>query len=209
MAKVKLGLAGMSPDDAISLANQIKTAMTGNANYAMPNPSLTAIGTLITTATAKVAAQKAAQQAARQATDDRDVAIAALNTGLDSLASYVQNTSGGDAVKIASAGMSVKAAPVSLGLLDMVQNVSITAGDSEGRLDLQWEPVRGAKNYEIQTSNDPNVPANWKLVDTSSGSKLSLEGLTSGQKIWVRVRAKASKKANDGAWSDPATKIVP
>lgn len=209
MAKVKLGLASLSPDEVVSLANQVKTAMTGNANFTTPNPPLASVTTLTTTATTKVAAQKAAQAAAKQATDDRDAAVAALVLALTSLAAYVENTSGGDPVKIASAGMSVKASNAPVGPLGQVQNLSITAGDSEGRLDLQWDPVRGAKNYEIQTSLDPNVPANWKLVDTSSASHLSLEGLASGQKIWVRVRAKAPKRANDGAWSDPATKIVP
>ena len=209
MAKVKLGLFGLTPDGVVSLANQIKTAMTGNANFTTPNPTLTSVGTLITTATAKVAAQKAAQAAAKQATDDRDAAIDALSVALTSLASYVENTSGGDAVKIESAGMSVKAAAAAVGPLDQVQNLSITAGDAEGRLDLQWDPVRGNKGYEIQLSTDPNVAAGWKLVDTSSGSKLTQTSLTSGQKVWFRVRAKAPKKVNDGAWSDPSTKIVP
>ncbi|MEI9961449.1 MAG: fibronectin type III domain-containing protein [Limisphaerales bacterium] len=140
---------------------------------------------------------------------DRDAAETDFDAGTTQLALYVENTSGGDAVKIASAGMSIKAAPTPVGPLEQVQNLSITASDEEGGLDLQWEPVRGAKNYEIQTSTDPNVPANWRLVDTSSSSKVSLEDLTSGQKIWARVRAKAPKKVNDGAWSDPATKIVP
>jgi hypothetical protein len=209
MAKVKLSLARLSPDELLSLANQIKTALTGNANFPTPNPALTALATLITTATTKVAAQKAAQLAATQATADRDAALLALMQCLTSLGSYVENTSGGDRVKIESAGMPVKAAAAPVGPLDQVMNVSITAGDSEGRLDLQWDPVRGAKNYEIQMSTDPNVTTGWSLVDTSSASKLTLTGLTSGQKIWLRVRAKAPKKVNDGAWSDPATKIVP
>ena len=209
MAKVKLGLNGMSPDDVVSLANQIVTAMTGNANFTTPNPTLASVTTLKTTAAAKVAAQKAAQLAAKQATEDRDAAIVDLNTALTSLASYVENTSGGDPVKIESAGMSVKAPNAPIGPLDQVQALSITAGDNAGRLDLQWEPVRGAKSYEVQSSTDLNVATGWTLIDSCSGSKLTLTGLTSGQRIWLRVRAKAPKKVNDGAWSDPATKIVP
>jgi hypothetical protein len=209
MAKVKLGLAQLSPDEVISLGNQIKTALTGNATFTSPNPTLTTLAMLITTATTKVAVQKASQLSATQATADRDAAMLALETALTSLASHVENVSGGDRVKIESAGMSVKSVAAPIGQLEQVQNVSITAGDSEGRLDLQWDPVRGAKNYQIQTSTDPNVPTGWSLKDTSSASKLSLTGLTSGQKVWLRVRAKASKNVHDGAWSDPATKIVP
>ena len=209
MAKVKLGLYGLSPDGIVSLANQIKTAMTGNANFTTPNPTLASVGTLITTATTKVAAQKAAQAAAKQATDDRDAAIDALSVALTSLSLYVENTSGGDSVKIESAGMSVKAPAAPVGALDQVQNLSITAGDNAGRLDLSWDPVRGSKSYEIQSSTDPNVLTGWTLIDSCSGSKITLTGLTSGQRSWFRVRAKAPKKVNDGAWSDPAAKIVP
>jgi hypothetical protein len=50
MAKVKLGLRELTPDERVDLANTIKTAMTGNANFTTPNPTLAAYGTLITTA---------------------------------------------------------------------------------------------------------------------------------------------------------------
>jgi len=50
MAKVKLGLKELTADQKIDQANTIKTAMTGNANFTTPNPTLAAYGTLITTA---------------------------------------------------------------------------------------------------------------------------------------------------------------
>jgi hypothetical protein len=50
MAKVKLGLKNLTRDEKIDQANTIKTAMTGNANFTTPNPTLASYGTLITTA---------------------------------------------------------------------------------------------------------------------------------------------------------------
>jgi hypothetical protein len=50
MAKVKLGLRDLTPDQRIDQANTIKTGMTGNASFPTPNPTLAAYGTLITTA---------------------------------------------------------------------------------------------------------------------------------------------------------------
>src|SRR6516225_4428925 len=47
MSKVKLGLRNLTPDQKIDLANTIKTAMTGNANFTTPNPTLAAYGTMI------------------------------------------------------------------------------------------------------------------------------------------------------------------
>jgi hypothetical protein len=44
MAKVKMGLSRLTPDELVDLANTIKTAMTGNANFTTPNPTLAALG---------------------------------------------------------------------------------------------------------------------------------------------------------------------
>jgi hypothetical protein len=208
MSKVKLGLDKMNPDEVVSSGNQIKTAMTGNANFTTPNPTLTAIGTAITTATTKIAAQKAAVQAATQATTDRDDAIDALKVLLTQLASYVENTSAGDAVKIQSAGMSVKAPVAPVGPLGQVQNLALTA-DDDGELDATWDSVRGAKSYQVQVSADPITGTSWHDVAPVSKSKKALTGLTSGVRSWVRVRAIGSKEENNGAWSDPAVKTVP
>lgn len=209
MAKVRLGLDGYDPDGLVSFANQIKTAMTGNANFTTPNPSLATLGTEITTATTKIAAQKAAAQTALQATSDRDAALEILKSLLTSLGSYVENITLGDAVKIQSAGMNVRGAAAPLGALGPVQNLTITAGDDEGELDLAWDPVRGAKSYQIQISPDPITPTSWTDVAPAGKSRKSLSGLERGARMWVRVRAIAPKEENNGAWSDPAVKTVP
>jgi hypothetical protein len=96
MAKVKLGLKDLADDQIVALANTIKTAMTGNANFTTPNPTLTAIGTLITTAQTKIAAYNSAKAAADTALSDRDTAMVALRNGLSQEADYVQNITGGD-----------------------------------------------------------------------------------------------------------------
>jgi hypothetical protein len=43
--------------------------------------------------------------------------------------------------------------------------------------------------------------------DTVTKSSTTLTSLTSGSRMWVRVRAINS--AGKGAWSDPAVKVVP
>lgn len=209
MAKVKLALSRLTPDELVSLANQIKTAMTGNANFTTPNPTLTAIGTLITAAQTKITAQKAAVQAATTATSDRDAALDALRVALVQLSAYVENITGGDAVKIQSAAMSVKAPAAPIGQLLQVSNLAVTAGDDDGEVNITWDPVRGAKSYQIQYCLDPITPTGWRDVAPTSKSKKTISGLTSGVRVWVRVRAIAPKEANIGAWSDPSVKTVP
>ena len=74
----------------------------------------------------------------------------------------------------------------------------------------QWNVSRWNKSYEHQhCTGDPAVETNWKLVGSSSASKTTFTGQTSGARLWVRVRAKGTKPENDGPWSQPATMIIP
>ena len=207
MAKVKLNLKGLSDTQVIQQCNNIKTAMTGNATFATPTPTLTAFGTLITTAQTTLTAAENAQTAAKQATANKDTAIAALQAGAAQLATYVELTAAGDESKILSAGMQVRAAATPAGVPVQVANLAITAGDSDGELDLQWDPVQGAKSYEVQLSPDPMTATSWVGKPSVTKSQSAVTGLTSGARMWARVRAVGS--AGPGAWSDPATKIVP
>jgi hypothetical protein len=139
---------------------------------------------------------------------DRDAALAALSNGLTQEADYVQNVSGGDRVKIESAGMSVRDDGAPIGTPTQVLNLVLTEGDFEGSLDVAWDKVRGASSYEIQSSADPITSSSWAFKQSASKSSANVAGLTSGAKLWVRVRAIGAGNT-PGPWSDPATKVVP
>ncbi len=207
MAKVKLELGGLDPDGVTGKADAIKTAMTGNANFATPNPPLATLGTDNTTAKTKVSAQKNAQLAAKQATNDRDAALQVVMNDMNLLAAYVENTSGGDPMKIRSAGMDVKSDRTPLGPLDLVIILSITVGKNPGEVQVRWKPVAGAKSYQVQYCADPITDTGWKDAPPSTDRRTLLSGLTSGAKIWVQVRAIA--RENLGPWSEPVNIIVP
>jgi hypothetical protein len=207
MDKVKLNLRSLSPEELAGLANNIVTAMTGNANFPTPNPTLASVGGLIDALQIKIAAQTAAASAAKLATSERKTAEDALGDALRQLAAYVENASGGDQVKIESAGMQVRSGSGSIGELAQVSNLSVSEGDDDGELDAQWDRVYGAKSYEVQTSADPNVAGSWVLKMTATKSRCSISGLTSGNRVWVRVRGMGA--AGPGPWSDPAGKVVP
>lgn len=51
MAQTKLNLGRLNIQQLLQSANNIKTAMTGNANFTAPIPPLATIGTLITNQT--------------------------------------------------------------------------------------------------------------------------------------------------------------
>ena len=170
-------------------------------------PSLATLGTLITTAQTKLTAAENAQTAAKLATADKDTAIAALLAAAAQLATYVELTANGDESKILSAGMQVRAASSAATTPTQVMNLNVTAGDNAGELDLQWDFIPGTKSYEIQTSLDPITTTSWVSQPSVTKSKTAVFGLTSGAKMWARVRA--VNPAGQGAWSDVTTKIVP
>ena len=208
MAKVKLSLGNLSAEELVAFANTVKTAMTGNASFPTPNPTLAAFGTLITTASTKIAAYNTAKAAAETALADRDAALGALRGGFSLLGDYVQNASGGDVVKIESAGMDVRAATAPVAMTKVL-DLAVSEGDNPGSLDAMWKPVRGARSYEIQVNTvNPDVEANWSFKKSTSKSSDTVAGLTSGAKAWVRVRAIGGHD-DAGPYSDPATKVVP
>jgi hypothetical protein len=208
MSKVKLGLKNLTPDQKIDLANTIKTAMTGNANFTTPNPTLAAYGTMIANAQAGIASHNTAKATEQTALANRDALIRVLDAGTTQMGDYVQNASSGDRVKIESAGMSVRDDAAPIGIPAQVMNLVLTEGDFDGTLDAAWDKVRGANSYEIQTSPDPITPTSWTFKQSASKSSATISGLTSGAKMWVHVRAIGAGNT-PGPWSDPATKFVP
>jgi hypothetical protein len=207
MAKPKLNLALLTCDQKLTLYNEIKTKMTGNANF--PNPPLTmvAYGALITTSTATNADWTDAQLVAKQKTVNRLAAFDAADRATSQLEAYVEGASGGDAAKIESAGMSVRSDRTPPQVPAQVLNLVLTAGDFPGTLDVAFDPQAGAKSYEAQTSPDPMTEPSWAFKMSLAKSSGTIAGLTSGSKVWARVRAVGA--AGVGPWSDPATKVVP
>jgi hypothetical protein len=209
MAKAKLGLGTLNPQETIELTSQIVTMMTGNANFATPNPPLATITTQKNTTNTSITAYDTSKAGTDALLVTRDANVTTLKNLLTQLVGYVENISGGGAAKIESAGMGVRASTVApIGAMTQVLELVLSQGDFEGTLDVVWKPVRGAKSYEIQISADPPTGTSWAAKMTASKSSATLEGLTSGAKLWARVRAVGADN-KPGPWSDPAVKVVP
>jgi hypothetical protein len=207
MAIIALGLGKLTREQNIQLGKDIKTGMTGNANVPNPNPTLVAMGALTTTAEAKLTALNAAKAAYDAALLACNGAFIAHNAGLTLQAAYVQDVTGGDAVKIESCNMPIRKPSLPLGPLGQVMALIVKAGVNAGELKASWKKLRGAASYEVQVSVDPFTLMTWRGVAPSSKVRTVITDLTSGAKMWVRVRGIGS--GDPGVWSDPATMIVP
>ena len=207
--KIKLDLQGISVPDKVQFIRQLIVKLTGNPNFPAPNPTLIALAALADTLEAAYNKQQTDQQTAKTSTTALGTAEDTADAGLNSLANHVEEVSHGSKEKIESAGLTVRAPKTNTTSLDAPQNVSVTAGDNEGELDLVWEPNKKATGgFEIQISIDPFTSTSWQHADNSTSSKTTLTGLPSGSKIWVRIRALGPKKIKS-PWSDPAVKRVP
>ncbi len=206
MANVKLNLDRLTRAERRDLAQAIHDAMDGNANFPTPMPAL------VDLQAAKDASQAAedALTAARTALQDAQLAVEARDAELSDLlrqeGSYVQTESGGDEAIINSAAMQVKEEGQAR-IMTQVMALDASFGDNEGEVDLNWDSMKGAKSYEIQTSEDPPTSSSWMLKATAPKSRTTIEDLPTGSRCWFRVRAIGAN--NNGPWSDPATKIVP
>ncbi len=209
MTKIKRNWNKMSRADRLSLAQTIVTALTGNAAFASISAAVTAFE-----------AKRSDSAAAEQAIKDNEVTMKQLRTaatekadvlleGFEILALACEGVALGREEPLSTTGFGTTTPGGPGPSVDMTQpqNFSITAGDFDGRIDGHCDPVLGARGYNIQITFAMTETPVWQDRDDSPNTQFSLTGLTSGQRVWVRMRAFGTK--GPGPWSDPATKIVP
>lgn len=206
MAKVKLSLKDLSDSELLELSRAHIAAMAGNANFTTPTPSAASFLTTTDAFEAKMTAKDTAVAAAKEAVLERDDARAAQEDVLRQRGAYVDTTSAGDAIKIASSGFATKAPATPSGLPGQPQSVAASTGDLEHTIELAWDRMRNVNSYVIQKCPDPENPANYVLAGISTKSSATIAGLTPGTKYWFRVAAVGA--AGQGPWSDPAAKMA-
>lgn len=75
--------------------------------------------------------------------------------------------------------------------------LTATSGDEIGEIDLQWEPVRGARYYIVQVRTATHET--WAHSDIANKSSCTVSGLRRGYNYFFRV---AAVDANgQGDWS--------
>lgn len=208
MAKVKLGLKFLSVVLKIQFIRNIVTAMTGNPAFPSPNPPLASLTTIANELEASYNTAEVIRQISQEKTTLLDNKENEADNLLTRLGLYVENESGGDAAKIQSAGMDTKAPATPLGPLTAPANFSVFTGDNPGELDCDWDSVRGAMSYKVEkNTTDPLDEAGWSEAATPTKSKVTLSGLPSGTREWLRVFAIGA--AGKSGPSGIETKIVP
>ena len=209
MSKVKLDLSG-KPDGTVLM--RMTTHMgamdtpEGMANFASPTPAkMVGIG-LQDAFAAAIEQADLAEAAWKLKVSLKNDARASVVAFLDGRASYVDDASGGDATKILSAGFDVRATAAPIGPMPAPLHLMSTMGDMTGEIDLQWDPIKGAKTYIVECRLHSPV-GTWAQAKISTSSRTSVLGLVPGQEYAFRVQALGA--AGPGPWSDESVKMAP
>lgn len=199
---VKLGTNDLTPEEVLERADAHIAALTGNADFPTPVPTLVqqqADRDALAAANVAVANNGGKQDRLVQAT-----CVKKVKGNIKVLAGYVQATSGGDPILIASAGFGTRKVPQPPSPMPPPPNLRLVITGMPGELKARWGGVKGKRIYELEICEaDPLVPENWgPLLMTSQNNHL-ITGLISHKPYSVRVRAIGALGA--GPWSDAAT----
>ena len=189
--------------ELISRTNGIVRALTGNATYPTPTPTLPVVTTALTTFSDAVSEATGGGVALTAAKRQARVALQAL---LRELATYVQLNCKGDLTKLLSSGFPTqKPSRTPVGVLPAPAYVVVTLGDRSGELRTKTEPLSGASiyNWRAKLAAAPNAP--MIALQTTAASN-TFSGLTPGQVYEVDVNVVGAAGPSD--WSDPVTQMV-
>jgi len=87
-----------------------------------------------------------------------------------------------------------------------IEKFYATHGDSEGDIDLQWEPSKDSKYYVLEMCLKKNGTAGWKTIDMVSRSSYKVTGLKKNVIYRFRVAGVTSK--GQGQWSCEISKKI-
>jgi hypothetical protein len=206
--QIKLDLRAKPVPEKVQFARQIVTDMTGNANFATPNPALETVLTATIKLESAYNDAQTAKDLAKAKTSLQKDAENTLETILNNLGNYVEIIANGNPSIVKSAGMGIRGENVTLVPKFAVKTAAIKAvtGDNEGEMRLSWNSVFNARSYEVQVCLGPIKPEGWTHAGTSTKSQYTVTKLESIKKYWFRVAA--ITKDGPGPWSDPVAKVT-
>jgi hypothetical protein len=184
----------------IKYVQAIVTAMTNNANFPSPAPTLASItGAINDLATAETATQARTHGAAATRNDK----LATLVQELEQLKAYIQKTADANmengASIIQSAGVAVRKTAVRA-----PRTFEAKAGAVSGTVKLVAASAAHRASYEWQYSIDGGKT--WQVAPVTLQAKTTILGLTPGATVTFRYRGVT--KTGEGDWSQLITFIV-
>lgn len=198
---VKVGLYGLSVADLILRTKNISSAMNGNLNFPMPNPSMMdydmAIDNLVT------AQGRVDADGGKNNTTLRNVALKTVKEMSMQLATYVNNVGNGNEEVLLSSGFFLRDLPSPVGKLPPPEGCKVTTeGQNAGAVKFYHKGRKKNKSYLYQVrkyAEGMSADVGWDTPVTSTLRSHVFTGLVSGTRYQFRVAVVSSEGTGD--WS--------
>ncbi|MBK9175267.1 MAG: fibronectin type III domain-containing protein [Flavobacteriales bacterium] len=201
MKLIKAGLSRLKAAQVVAKSEFVEGQMAGNLNFPAPVPALADV---TAARAALVTALAASVSGAHADIATKNEAVRNLRDLLTKMARYVNSVAGGDVDKAVSSGFELAKRPDPIDKLNAPVELNARMSSYAGRIDLRWEPVRGARMYQVYMSAaDPAVPGNWHVVGISSKAKHTVTDLASN--TFFNFRVTALGRIGEGPASEVAT----
>lgn len=201
--KALIGFARLKDDELVVLASTVINAMTDNANFAQPSPSLADVQVRLEDFVFRLAAAR--KRGSPEETALKDESRIPLETELQKLAYYVNSVANGHLSTLLSSGFPTNNERVSALVPFRVEGVKMSDGRQSGQARLDFMKQRNVLMYEYQYRKvgEPN----WsnRMVTSSSRANI-IAPLEAAQRYEARVRAINTQGVGD--WSDTAELLV-
>lgn len=200
--KVNLGFSQFSDENVLVLAETALAAMTGNASFDDPTPSLTDFEEVINAYTVKLT--NARKRGSPHDTALKNEARKELEDNLAQLAFYVNKVAKGNLATMLSSGLPVSKYRSSTLSPEIVRRLIVTDGRHKGEMVLSFDKLQSILYYEYRYSSEKDEEGEVKwgdevIVTTSSRNNL-IKPVIPGQTYYLSVRAVNPRGTGD--WSD-------
>ncbi|HTA65531.1 MAG TPA: fibronectin type III domain-containing protein [Xanthomonadaceae bacterium] len=198
LAKPAITFVSQDSDQGLIVAGgRILAAMTANAAYPNPMPSLA----VLSAARDGFIAAVNANDRGKLAIAARDKARAPFEAALRELSMYVAQHCKGDLVTLLSSGYPAQRQRGAIAQIapPTPGNLRVRPGPSSGQLVGRCERTPGAALFQWRYATAA-APTAFTVTDTSSKARVTLEGLVPGTQYLVQVRACGNRGSSD--WSD-------
>jgi hypothetical protein len=182
--KVLVNFTGFTDAAIDGKAQSIINAMTGNANFPKPLPT---IADLTTAASDYANALSIAKTGTRTDIAVKNQERDALEALLRDLASYVNFTAKGDRAMLLSSGFDISKNGDATPVITKPESISLVNGENPGELTLSVGTVPGARAYTHEYTSDATLSeVNWQRI-TVTTSAYTFSGLQPGKQYFCRV----------------------